>query len=59
MVEEEVEKALSEVELEAAQLGEATANLGGSNLDPDVLEPDAESVADEAADGGTVGPTEC
>ena len=59
MVEEEVEKALSEVELEAVQLGEATANLGGSNLDPDALEPDAESVADEAAEGGTLGQTEC
>ena len=59
LVEEEVEKALSEVELEATQLGEATANLGGSNLKPDAPEPNAESVADEAAGGDTFGPNEC
>ena len=50
---------LSEVESEAAQLEEATANLGGADIDPDAPEVDTESVADEVAEGGNLGPTEC
>ena len=59
LVEGEVEKVLSEVESEAVQLEEATANLGSADIDPDAPEVDTESVADEVAEGGNLGPTEC
>ena len=59
LVEEEVNKVLSELESEVAQLEDATAVSRGPDIDPDALDGDADSAADEAPKGDPEVQAEC